>query len=393
MRLRLRSLRRRPPLAAPRHVGARRRRRHRPARRRRARARGAQDAGAAPGPTPSCASRPSTDTGWSSCASRSGARPRRRSGSAMRRARARQGRCGRASTGPRDADGGDGGGVERDAEHMLEYQTAGRRHALRRCRRRGCSRASTTSTAGASARSCRRCPSRDREAGRAPRRSGDAAGQAAGRVPLDCGVEHARLGQRRARAGRPRRAERRRRGDSLGRGDGRRRARRVPHRACERGRLRRPRPARVSRRRREPGAFRRKNRVRRFQIAFGAAREQRFDVEIPADPAADAAHWRDPFWVPLPKPMPASCVTVIVTEVALGKDAAPPEELRHGGDRRAGGVHRARQPRGGRAAGRRSGGAPDCTARLPLLVGLGARGGAAHGAGGDGREGLRRANA
>ena len=50
-------------------------------------------------------------------------------------------------------------------------------------------------------------------------------------------------------------------------------------------------------------AFRGKNRVRRFQIAFGPAREQRFDVEIPGDPTADAAHWRDPFWVPLPKPM------------------------------------------------------------------------------------------
>ena len=50
-------------------------------------------------------------------------------------------------------------------------------------------------------------------------------------------------------------------------------------------------------------AFRAKNRLRRFQIAFGPAREQRFDVEIPDDPAADAAHWRDPYWVPLPKPM------------------------------------------------------------------------------------------
>ena len=74
-------------------------------------------------------------------------------------------------------------------------------------------------------------------------------------------------------------------------------------------------------------AFRGKNRVRRFQIAFGPAREQRFDVEIPGDPTADAAHWRDPFWVPLPKPMAASCVTVIVTEVALGKEASPPKSF------------------------------------------------------------------
>ena len=74
-------------------------------------------------------------------------------------------------------------------------------------------------------------------------------------------------------------------------------------------------------------AFRGKNRIRKFQIAFGPAREQRFDVEIPVDPAADAAHWRDPFWVPLPKPMPASCATVVVTEVALGKDASPPKSF------------------------------------------------------------------
>ena len=74
-------------------------------------------------------------------------------------------------------------------------------------------------------------------------------------------------------------------------------------------------------------AFRAKNRVRQFQIAFGPANEQRFDVEIPATRPADAAHWRDPFWVPLPKPVPSSCVTVIVTEVALGKDAAPPKSF------------------------------------------------------------------
>ena len=136
-------------------------------------------------------------------------------------------------------------------------------------------------------------------------------------------------------------------------------------------------------------AFRAKNRVRRFQIAFGAQREQRFDVEIPADPAADAAHWRDPFWVPLPKPMPASCVTVIVTEVALGKDASPPEELRRGGDRRPGGVHRARQPTGGGAAGLGSGRRARLRGAAAPADRAGRRGGAAHGAGGDGREGFR----
>ena len=72
-------------------------------------------------------------------------------------------------------------------------------------------------------------------------------------------------------------------------------------------------------------AFRAKNRLRRLQVAFGPAREQRFDVEIPGDPAADAAHWRDPYWIPLPKPVASSCVTVIVTEVARGSEAAPPK--------------------------------------------------------------------
>ena len=166
-----------------------------------------------------------------------------------------------------------------------------------------------------------------REAGRAPGRSRDARRPPPGRVSLDCGVEHARLGQRRPLAGLARRAERRRRRHHLGRGHGRRRARRVRHRADDRRRLRRA-GLRIF-----PGdgasleAFRGKNRIRKFQIAFGPAREQRFDVEIPVDPAADAAHWRDPFWVPLPKPMPASCVTVVVTEVALGKDASPPKSF------------------------------------------------------------------
>ena len=74
-------------------------------------------------------------------------------------------------------------------------------------------------------------------------------------------------------------------------------------------------------------ALRRKNRVRRFQVAFGPAREQRFDVEIPADPAADAARWKDAYWVPLPKPIVSSCVTVVVTDVTPGKDAAPPKSF------------------------------------------------------------------
>ncbi|HMF43886.1 MAG TPA: HEAT repeat domain-containing protein [Polyangia bacterium] len=118
-------------------------------------------------------------------------------------------------------------------------------------------------------------------------------------------------------------------------------------------------------------AFRAKNRVRRFQIAFGPVREQRFDVELPADPAADAAHWRDPFWVPLPKPVLSSCLTIVVTEVAPGKDAAPPKSF---GTTAIGDLAvftELDSPGGAERLVADLATAPDCTARLPLLIGLG----------------------
>jgi HEAT repeat protein len=118
-------------------------------------------------------------------------------------------------------------------------------------------------------------------------------------------------------------------------------------------------------------AFRNKNRLRRFQIAFGPAREQRFDVEIPADPAADAAHWREPFWVPLPKPMPAACVTVIVTEVALGKEASPPKSFGTAAVGDLAVFTELDSPDGPERLVADLAGAPDCAARLPLLIGVG----------------------
>jgi HEAT repeat protein len=118
-------------------------------------------------------------------------------------------------------------------------------------------------------------------------------------------------------------------------------------------------------------AFRAKNRLRRFQIALGPGRDQRFDVEIPVDPAADAARWREPYWVPLPKAVPSSCVTIILGEVYSGSDAAPPKTFGvtalsdlavftdldgpDGANRLVGDLSRA----------------PDCAARLPLVVSLG----------------------
>jgi HEAT repeat protein len=118
-------------------------------------------------------------------------------------------------------------------------------------------------------------------------------------------------------------------------------------------------------------AFRGKNRLRRFQIAFGAAREQRFDVEIPGDPGVDAAHWREPFWVPLPKPMPAACVTVVVTEVALGKDASPPKSFGAAAIGDLAVFTELDSPDGPERLVADLAAAPDCAARLPLLVGLG----------------------
>jgi len=118
-------------------------------------------------------------------------------------------------------------------------------------------------------------------------------------------------------------------------------------------------------------AFRAKNRVRRFQVAFGPAREQRFDVEIPGDPAADAAHWRDPYWVPLPKPVLSSCVTVIVTDVALGKDASPPKTFGAAAIGELAVFTELDNPQGAERLVADLVSAPDCGARLPLLVGLG----------------------
>jgi HEAT repeat protein len=74
-------------------------------------------------------------------------------------------------------------------------------------------------------------------------------------------------------------------------------------------------------------AFRGRNHLRRFQLALGPAPAQRFDVEIPDDAATNALHFAEPYWVALPKPMPASCVTLIITEVTRGSEAAPPRNF------------------------------------------------------------------
>jgi HEAT repeat protein len=118
-------------------------------------------------------------------------------------------------------------------------------------------------------------------------------------------------------------------------------------------------------------ALRGKNRLKRFQIALGPAAAQRFDVEIPDDPAADAAHWRDAYWVPLPKPTVASCVTVVITDVTPGTEAAPPKNY---GTTAIGDLAiftEADGPDGAKRLVADLATAPDCDARLPLVIGLG----------------------
>jgi HEAT repeat protein len=118
-------------------------------------------------------------------------------------------------------------------------------------------------------------------------------------------------------------------------------------------------------------AFRAKNRVRRLQIALGPALEQRFEVELPSDAAADAAHWREPYWVPLPKPMASSCVTVVILEVARGTEAAPPKSY---GTTAIGDIAIFTEldgPDGAEHLVADLAKAADCPSRIPLVVSLG----------------------
>ncbi len=118
-------------------------------------------------------------------------------------------------------------------------------------------------------------------------------------------------------------------------------------------------------------AFHAKNRVTRLQVALGPAPGQRFDVDLPEDPAGDATHWRDAYWVPLPKPVISSCVTVVITGVTPGSEAAPPKNY---GTTAIGDLAiftEADGPDGANRLVSDLASAPDCAARLPLVVALG----------------------
>ncbi len=118
-------------------------------------------------------------------------------------------------------------------------------------------------------------------------------------------------------------------------------------------------------------AFRGKNRLRRFQLVLGPKADQHFDVEIPDDPAADAAHFAEPYWVVLPKPTPATCMTLVITEVARGSEAAPPRNFGTTAIADLAIFTDLDGPEGvGRLVDDIANG-PDCQQRVPLLVRLG----------------------
>ncbi len=118
-------------------------------------------------------------------------------------------------------------------------------------------------------------------------------------------------------------------------------------------------------------AFRGKNRLRRFQLLLGPKAEQHFDVEIPDDPAADGTRFAEPYWVVLPKPTPAACMTLVITEVARGSEAAPPRNFGTTAIADLAIFTDLDGPEGvGRLVDDIATG-PDCQQRVPLLVRLG----------------------
>jgi HEAT repeat protein len=73
--------------------------------------------------------------------------------------------------------------------------------------------------------------------------------------------------------------------------------------------------------------FAARNRVRKLQLSLGPRDDERFDVELPEDAATDAGRFREPYWVALPRPVAASCATIVITEVTPGTEAAPPKSF------------------------------------------------------------------
>ena len=118
-------------------------------------------------------------------------------------------------------------------------------------------------------------------------------------------------------------------------------------------------------------ALRAHNRVKKLQVAFGPAVEQRFDVEIAGDPAGSETHWREPYWVAFPKPVASGCLTVTITAVTPGTEASPPQSYGTTAIGELAVFTEADGPGGAERLVADLAGAPDCATRLPLLLGLG----------------------
>jgi HEAT repeat protein len=68
-------------------------------------------------------------------------------------------------------------------------------------------------------------------------------------------------------------------------------------------------------------AFAAASRPRRLTLLFGRLREQSFDVDLVEDSDGGARRFRQPFWIPLPKPMASNCLTMMIREVRSGHAA------------------------------------------------------------------------
>ena len=62
-------------------------------------------------------------------------------------------------------------------------------------------------------------------------------------------------------------------------------------------------------------------RPRRLTLLFGRGAEQSMDVDLAEDSDGGVRRFRQPFWIPLPKPVASGCVTVMVREVTGGHAA------------------------------------------------------------------------
>jgi hypothetical protein len=68
-------------------------------------------------------------------------------------------------------------------------------------------------------------------------------------------------------------------------------------------------------------AFAATTRPRRLTLLFGRGAEQSIDVDLVEAADGGTRRFRQPFWIPLPKPVASGCLTVMVREVSSGHGA------------------------------------------------------------------------